>query len=188
MDGVHHQFSRAGPDLGLRHPLLSEIRSGAVLDRLGVCRGLRRVGGKPAHAGGFAAAAAGRRHRADLRLLPGRDGHQAVLRPAGRLAPDRADHRVGLRRHDLLHLRLRQHADADVHLFGRPGAAVRADPETAAVAGKRPRQPRRPARGHRRHPHHRHLCHARARQPGACRRRVLLHPVSPRSTRSRSWC
>ena len=86
---------------------------------------------------------------------------------------------LGCRGHDLLRLRLRQHADPDVHLFGRPGAAVRADPETVAVAGKRPRQPRRPARGHRRHVHHRHLCHARARQPAACRRRVLLHPFHP---------
>ena len=36
--------------------------------------------------GGFAAAAAGRRHHDDFRRLPCRDGHQAVLRPAGELA------------------------------------------------------------------------------------------------------
>ena len=42
---------------------------------------------------GFAGAAVGRRHRADFRRLPCRDGHQAVLRPAGLVARHRADHR-----------------------------------------------------------------------------------------------
>ena len=46
---------------------------------------------------GYAAAAVGRWHDVDFRRLPCRDGHQAVLRPAGRLARHRADHRIELR-------------------------------------------------------------------------------------------
>ena len=65
LDGVRHQFSRAGPDLGLRHALLSVVRGRAVLDRFGIrCGG--RCGDGDAARGfpGFAGAAAVWRHRA----------------------------------------------------------------------------------------------------------------------------
>ena len=48
VDGVRHQFSRAGPDLGLCHAQLSQIRGRAVLDRLGACGGRRRGAGDAA--------------------------------------------------------------------------------------------------------------------------------------------
>ena len=97
LDGVRHQFSRAGPDLGLRHAQLSVVRSRAVLDRLGVRRG-GWCGARDAARGvpGFAGAAAVCRHRADPGDLPGRDGHPEILRPAGVVARHRADHRAWL--------------------------------------------------------------------------------------------
>ena len=48
----------------------------------------------------------------------------------------RADHRLELRRPGFLHLRLRQHDDADPRLFVRPGAAVCAVAETAVVVDR----------------------------------------------------
>src|SRR5206468_9232865 len=80
LDGVRHQFSRAGPDLGLRHAQLSVVRSRAVLDRFGIRCGGRR-GARDAARGfpGFAGTSAVWRHRIDPGDLPGRDGHPQVL-------------------------------------------------------------------------------------------------------------
>ena len=53
VDGVHHQFSRARPDLGLRHAQLSGIRGRPVLDRFGVRRRRWCGGGDAALRPGF---------------------------------------------------------------------------------------------------------------------------------------
>ncbi len=186
VDGVRHQFSRARPDLGLRHPQLSRFRGRTVLGRLGVRRSRRCGGGDAALRFGFVAAAAGRRHRADFRRLPCRDGHQAVLWPAGIVAHVRCDRRIELCRHRVLHFRSRQPVDADPGLFAGPVGAAGADAEAAAVAAGRPRKSRRPARGHRRHLHHLSLCLPRRGDHAAFRTRFLDLPVQSRC--NGCWC
>ncbi len=184
VDGVRHQFSRAGPDLGLRHAQLSRIRGGAVLDRLGLRR-RHRHGHRDAGPGrGLADPAVGRRHDRDFLHLPGRDGDQAVLRSAGRMARHGADHRIDPRRHGVFHLRLRQLDDADRDLFGRPGGAAGADAEAADVAAGWPHQSRCPARGHYRHAHHRHLRLPRRGQDPPYRRRLLVRSIQRCRSRS----
>ena len=106
LDGVRHQFSRAGPDLGLRHAQLSVVRSRAVLDRFGVrcggwCCARDAARGFP----GFAGAAAVCRHRIDPGDLPGCDGHPQVLQSAGFVARHLADHRAWRGRPVRLHVR-----------------------------------------------------------------------------------
>ena len=189
VDGFHHQFSRAGPDLGLRHAQLSVVRCRAVLDRLGVCR-LGRRGVRDAARGfpGFAAAAAVCRHRVDPGDLPRRDGDPEILQPAGVMAPHRADHRLRLRRPVVLHLRLRQRPGADDRLYDRAGAADGAEPEIAVQSARGARQSRRPAGRHRHRSHPRHFRHPAVRRADQRGRRVLLHAIHARCNRWSSWC
>ena len=140
VDGVHHQFSRARPDLGLRHAELSRIRrrrgSGPA----------RRLLRPPAQQWRCCASVADS-------LLPLLTGgtvliFSACLAAMGirrfygqpvSMARHRADHRSELRRHGVLHLRLRQPDDAGPDLFVRPVDAAGADAEAADVAAGRPR-------------------------------------------------